>query len=1181
MIPPRTNGARDLIPKPSSHFVKKIETHHLTQMFLYASTLLASQSITHALYGNFSSAKAHELVIVRNANTLQLLKPDEEGTFLGHVDELPTPLPVFGVIRCIEKFRMAGSNTDYLAVTSDSGKLVILTFSTKMNQFTNLYETTYGKTGCRRIVPGEYMALDPHGRALMIGAIEKQKFVYGLSRNGKKQLQVTSPLEAHHASVITLSMVGIDVGLENPVFACLEMSYNSKKAHPSGEKSVTFYELDLGLNTVTRKSSVPVAFNANRLVAVPGGKQGPGGVLICAENVLIYRNYGTKSNKNDVVGSFPRRKTVSADAPILIINSALHLQGSNFFFLMQDELGDVHKVTLSTATGGKVSKVETSYFETFAPCTSLCFMPNDFIFAASEFGSHVLYQMQSSGKNKDPEAAIEMETFEGSSTKRVRFNPRPLKNLVQLDEITSYAPTLDLQPGKVPMSDGTWDTCLYALCGRGSNSFLRVLRHGLSVNEMAVSPLPGTPHGVWTIQADASTKYIVVAFNDATLVLAVGDSVEEVNDSGFDLKISTIFASSLGDGMVQVHANGIRYINSKGKTKDWSPPHGAAIRKATVNNAQLAIAVSSGTVYYFELNQAKSLCEIEHKEFNMEISALDMDEGFRSKFLAVGSSDGTLRILGLDPKDCLSTLSLQKLADQPASLCLDAVNHFIFVGLQNGVLLRSSLDMSNGTISDTRTRYLGARPVQCFRTQLGQRSAILSLSSKPWISYVNRSGIMTTLPLAYPALEHAAPFMSEQWPQGCAAISQNNLRIFTMDPTSQVFNSSHVPLKCTPRKSAVHEPTQNLVMIETDQDPLQQTWKSRISVYNPMSHTIFNHIELEANEAATCMALVTLASRDNHTFLVVGTAIDMTIAPRSCKNGNLRIYGFVGESHTLALEHVTPIDGIPSAICPFEGRFLVGVGPILRIYDMGKSKCLRKCENKNFPSVIMGIQAMGDRIVVSDATESVHFVKYRSMDNTLIPFADDTLPRTMTASIMTDRDTVVGADKFGNFFVNTLPPDVIEDGGEDTSGTRINWWSHGMLNGAPNKLAINCQYFTGDFITQFHKIVLTPGGRECLLASTLSGALLTYLPITSKSDLEFLTQLELLLRDVCPPICGRDHLAYRSYFLPCKHVVDGDLCALFVSLSQEKQELIAAELDDRSPAQILKKLEEIQSNIAA
>lgn len=48
----------------------------------------------------------------------------------------------------------------------------------------------------------------------------------------------------------------------------------------------------------------------------------------------------------------------------------------------------------------------------------------------------------------------------------------------------------------------------------------------------------------------------------------------------------------------------------------------------------------------------------------------------------------------------------------------------------------------------------------------------------------------------------------------------------------------------------------------------------------------------------------------------------------------------------LELVHKTAVDEVPSAIAPFQGRILVGVGRMLRLYDMGRKKLLRKCENK-------------------------------------------------------------------------------------------------------------------------------------------------------------------------------------------------------------------------------------------
>ena len=73
-------------------------------------------------------------------------------------------------------------------------------------------------------------------------------------------------------------------------------------------------------------------------------------------------------------------------------------------------------------------------------------------------------------------------------------------------------------------------------CGRGPRSSLRVLRHGLEVSEMAVSELPGNPNNVWTVKTSADDDfdtYIIVSFINATLVLSIGETVEEITDSGF------------------------------------------------------------------------------------------------------------------------------------------------------------------------------------------------------------------------------------------------------------------------------------------------------------------------------------------------------------------------------------------------------------------------------------------------------------------------------------------------------------------------------------------------------------------------------------------------------------------------------------------------------------------------
>jgi splicing factor 3B subunit 3 len=60
---------------------------------------------------------------------------------------------------------------DYIVVGSDSGRIVILEYISTKNIFEKVHQETFGKSGCRRIVPGQYLAIDPKGRAVMIGKV--------------------------------------------------------------------------------------------------------------------------------------------------------------------------------------------------------------------------------------------------------------------------------------------------------------------------------------------------------------------------------------------------------------------------------------------------------------------------------------------------------------------------------------------------------------------------------------------------------------------------------------------------------------------------------------------------------------------------------------------------------------------------------------------------------------------------------------------------------------------------------------------------------------------------------------------------------------------------------------------------------------------------------------------------
>jgi splicing factor 3B subunit 3 len=800
-------------------------------MFLYSLTLQPATGIVCATYGNFTGGKTQEIVVARG-KVLDLLRPDDNG-------KLQTLLSVeiFGAVRSLERFRLTGSQKDYIVVGSDSGRIVILEYNKEKNVFEKVHQETFGKSGCRRIVPGQYLAVDPKGRAVMIGACEKQKLVYVLNRDNAARLTISSPLEAHKSHTIVYSITGVDCGFDNPIFAAIELDYSEADQDSTGQaaneaqKHLTFYELDLGLNHVVRKWTEPVDNGANMLVTVPGGGDGPSGVLVCAENFVIYKN----QNQPDVRAVIPRRQDLPPHRGVLIVSAATHKQKALFFFLLQTEYGDVFKVTLDYDKDDQVTELKIKYFDTIPVTSAMCVLKSGFLFAASEFGNHSLYQFQSIGEDPEVESssATLVETEEGYQP--VFFMPRKLKNLVQIDDVESLMPIMDMKVANLFEEETPQ---IFSLCGRGPRSSLRILRPGLAVTEMAVSQLPGVPSAVWTVKKHANDEfdaYIVVSFVNATLVLSIGETVEEVSDSGFLDTTPSLAISLLGDdSLMQVHPSGIRHIRADGRINEWKTPGKKTIVKVGFNRTQVVIALSGGELIYFEMDMSGQLMEIEKRDMTGDVACLDIapvPEGRqRSRFLAVGSYDSTIRILSLDPDDCMQILSVQAVSSPPESLLLlevqassggeDGADHpasvFLNAGLQNGVLLRTEVDMVTGQLSDTRTRFLGLRAPKLFSALVRGRRAMLCLSSRPWLGYIHQGHFLLT-PLSYETLEYAASFSSDQCAEGVVSVAGDALRVFTIERLGETFNQTVVPLRYTPRKFILHPKQKSLIILESDQ----------------------------------------------------------------------------------------------------------------------------------------------------------------------------------------------------------------------------------------------------------------------------------------------------------------------------------------------------------------------------
>ena len=223
-------------------------------MYLGNVTIKQSTTVSQSIVGNFISPNKTDLIIVKGISKLELIRIELSvspsfSTLAAPVQyETLISLETFSHIRKIAPMKDTFTKKDNFVVLSDSGKIVIFEVDINKKKFIRINQEIYGKTGCRRVTPGEYLAIDNKSRAIMIGGIEKEKFVYifkeidvnlvpnanfeenrNLTKNTDNMNKkiISSPLEVFTPQNICYDIIAIDVGYTNPIFASIEVKYNS------------------------------------------------------------------------------------------------------------------------------------------------------------------------------------------------------------------------------------------------------------------------------------------------------------------------------------------------------------------------------------------------------------------------------------------------------------------------------------------------------------------------------------------------------------------------------------------------------------------------------------------------------------------------------------------------------------------------------------------------------------------------------------------------------------------------------------------------------------------------------------------------------------------------------------------------------------------------------------------
>jgi splicing factor 3B subunit 3 len=102
--------------------------------------------------------------------------------------------------------------------------------------------------------------------------------------------------------------------------------------------------------------------------------------------------------------------------------------------------------------------------------------------------------------------------------------------------------------------------------------------------------------------------------------------------------------------------------------------------------------------------------------------------------------------------------------------------------------MRATIDTITGKLADSRSRFLGLKPVRCVRTKVLGKAGLLALSSRPWLIY-NYMEKYTTSLLSCQGLDQAAPLCIETCQNGLVGLSENFMKIMNIQTFGDLFHS--------------------------------------------------------------------------------------------------------------------------------------------------------------------------------------------------------------------------------------------------------------------------------------------------------------------------------------------------------------------------------------------------------
>lgn len=1139
-------------------------------MYNYVVTAHKHSGVSHTAVGNFLSPD-HRNLLVAKVHYIQVYNITPEGLVCA------VELPIFGTISVMKLIRMPHDTQHHLVILTEKEKLCILRWNLEENRChvvsTGNMHDEYAVTEAQEKIG----IVDPNGRCIALCL--RQNLLKIIPTSGDAD-RTAFNVRMRESSVMDMVFLH---GRPHPTIAVI---FGRDKVNAIRTYEISIHDQDICL-CEPEKTNLDLSYV--KMVAVP---QPYGGVLVFGDDAIIYLS--------------PEGDEVKQPIDATIINAVGQIDDEGTRYLVGDHKGQLMMLMLVEGPSrAAVLQLKVDVLGETSAARSISYLDSGFVYIGSRSGDSQLIRLGRPG-NSEMGSLVDV-----------------VQSYTHLGPVVDFCIVKGM--GYLRQGQGQVVTC----SGLAKDGSLRIIRNGIGISEQASVELPGIKD-MYSLRrhfGDRYHSYLLQSFTSATRVLELIGAHEMAPASlpGFDESSPTLHAANmLGDILVQVTANGVHVTDCQTMTPQpalaWLPPTDVRVSIASGNATQLLLATTGGNLIYLAVDvEKKTVVEVSHVKMENEIACVNcnyLKVSSKMTDVAEKKEDQQMAFVGAvglwaEVNECpvvklvalpsLATIHTVELGGDVIArcvlLCSMEGRHYLLVALGDGCLLTYSVNAETAAaaaasgdpdvqstmntpsvVSERRKLSVGTQPADLSIFKSRGSDHVFAACDRPTVVYAATGGgklLISNVNLQ--EVTRVCGFDTAAFPDCLAIATEDCLHLGAVDEI-QKLHISTVPLHEQPRRIA-HMESARVFAVLTESTHIDEngdeTLEQFVRTIDDTRYDTIDKYRLKPMEIGSAI-LATTFKNDNinpdEQFLVVGTGFEKP-EQEDADEGRILIFRLLDGKPVLVSELQTK--GPTHCFCSFDGMFLAGTGPEVRLFSVSAGKdgvITTKIEDKHHGH-ILGLQLArrGDFILVGDLIKSIMVLTCKKVGETyqLEEVARDYGATMVMALEMLDDDVYVVAEHGKHLLTyqrNSYAATDAERGrleriGQFHLGSRVNSIQHGSLV---------MQMTDNEGPATKTLIFGTPDGTLGVIACI------------KPAIYEFFLALQNAMATLIPGVGGLSHADWRAMTqetppstAPAKNFVDGDLIERFLDLSMAQMSKVSS-MVSVPVDELVQKVEEMQ-----